>query len=377
MIKKKLFTPGPCEIPPSVFKAMSTIEHHRTSQFKKNILEIQKGLQYLFQTGQPVLTLSSSGTGAMEAAITNTFSPQDLVLVIDGGKFGERWGEISRCFGLEVITLQIPWGKAVEPSQIENIFEKHPTIKGVLIQACETSTGVAHPIEEIARFIKEKPNTLMVVDAISALLTMPLPMDEWGLDIVVAGSQKGLMLPPGLSFIALSQKASRFEAQSKLPRFYFDLKKEKQSLEESTTSYTTPVTLMLGLKEALRLICQKGLETIFETYNLYSRVVRTTIEAWGLKVFAEPGAPGMTAVCAPRNVSGTHIVKKLKENFDITIAAGQEDYKDKIFRLSYMGYIEPEDVFYLLESLQKVLLELKVPIHTKGVLEKAKSQLKL
>lgn len=369
--KKKLFTPGPTEIPQSVFQAMSEIEHHRTSQFEKKVQEIQKGLQYIFQTKQPVISLVSTGTGAMEAAITNLFNPGDKVLVIDGGKFGERWVEISKTYGLEVITLKVEWGKAVHIQEFKNRFSEHTNIAGVLVQASETSTGVAHPIHEIACFLQTKKDTLLVVDAISALVTMHLPFDEWKIDTMVAGSQKGFMLPPGLSFIALSQKAWEKAARSKLPKYYFDLIKEKKCLEQNTTAYTTAVTLMLGLKKALDLLQQEGLENIFKRYERFSQATQTCIQEWGLEVFAEKPAPGMIAVVSPKNVKGSTIVKALKEKFDITIAAGQAEMKDKIFRISYMGDINGDDVLYLLKSLEKVLQELNIPVNTTNALKKA------
>ena len=369
--KKKLFTPGPTEIPKVVFTAMSDIEHHRTSQFEKKVQEIQKGLQYIFQTKQPVISLVSTGTGAMEAAVTNLFSPGDKVLVIDGGKFGERWGEISKTYGLEVITLKVEWGQAVKIEEFKKKFSEHNDIAGVLVQASETSTGVAHPIREMARFLQDKKDTLFVVDAISALVTMPLPFDEWKIDAMVAGSQKGFMLPPGLSFIALSQKAWDKAAVAKLPKYYFDLRKEKKCVEQNTTAYTTAVTLMLGLKKALRLLQEEGLKNIFKRYERFSQASQVCIQEWGLEIFAEKPAPGMIAVVSPHNIKGTTIVKALKEKFDITIAAGQAEMKDKIFRLSYMGDIEARDVLYLLKSLEKVLQELNIPINTTSALKKA------
>ena len=373
--KKKLFTPGPTEIPKIVFMAMSEIEHHRTSQFEKKVQEIQKGLQYIFQTTQPVISLVSTGTGAMEAAITNLFSPGEKVLVIDGGKFGERWAEISKTYGLEVITLKVPWGQALKMDEFKKSFSEHNDIAGVLVQASETSTGVAHPIYDMARFLQDKKtqrvDTLFVVDAISALVTMNLPFDEWKIDAMVAGSQKGFMLPPGLSFIALSQKAWDKAASSKLPKYYFDLIKEKACLEKNTTAYTTAVTLMLGLKKALELLKEEGLENIFKRYARFSQATQTCIQEWGLEVFPEIGAPGMVAVVSPQNVKSSTIVKALREKFDMTIAAGQAEMKDKIFRISYMGDIDASDILYLLKSLEKVLQELNIPINTTRALKKA------
>ncbi|MBI2026345.1 MAG: alanine--glyoxylate aminotransferase family protein [Deltaproteobacteria bacterium] len=364
--KKKLFTPGPCEIPLSVFKAMGHIEHHRTPQFKQVMQDIQNGLQYIFQTNQLVITLCSSGTGAMEAAIVNVFKKNDKVLVVNGGKFGERWGKIAKNYGLQVLELSVEWGKAVQVEDIAQVLKKNQDVCGIFIQALETSTGVVHPIEELAFYLKKlsrKP--LLVVDAISGLLTSALPMDNWGLDVVVAGSQKGLCLPPGLAFIALSSRAWEMAHVSDVPKYYFNLLVERKCLEQHTTAFSTPVTLMLGLQESLRLLQRQTLPRILDQYNKMQQLVLKTLTSWGLEIFSFFSSTAVIGVRAPNHIPSQLIIKKLKDDFDITIANGQEELKDKIFRLSYMGAIQMQDVRFLLSCLKKVLQDLKVPIGKK------------
>ena len=330
--------------------------------------DVQKGLQYIYQTKQPVITLCSSGTGAMEAAIVNIFRKNDKVLVINGGKFGERWTKMAKSYGLNVIELVVEWGKAVLVEEIDSVLKRNPEICGIFIQALETSTGVQHPIQEISQHLKKlsvKP--ILVVDAMSGLLTMPLPMDAWGLDVVIAGSQKGLCLPPGLAFIALSNRAWEMAQLSDLPKFYFDLSVEKKCIAQSTTAFSTPVTLILGLQESLHLLQKQELHRIHLRYKKMQQLVLSTLSSWNLEVFSNPSSTAVIAVRSPENIPSSVIIKRLKEKFDITIANGQEELKDKIFRLSYMGDIQLQDVRYLLSSLKKVLQELEVPLRKKRV----------
>ena len=296
---------------------MSSIEHHRTKEFKSVFAEAQKGLQYVFETKQPVLMLSSTGTGAMEAAISNLFSRGDLVLAINAGKFGERWIELGKHFCLEVLCLDVPWGHAVQVQQVEDVVKKYAPLRGVLIQAVETSTGVEHPIRDIGLMLaKKSPHALYVVDAISALLTMPLKMDAWNIDALIAGSQKGFGLPPGLAFIALSEKAWAAAEKSSIPKYYFDLKKEKKAHNETTTAYTTPVTLVEGLKKSLEAIQQEGLENIHKRYALFYDVVRQCVQDFGLKLYPIDPSKAVVAVYSPSSVASSVIISKMKQKYD-------------------------------------------------------------
>jgi aspartate aminotransferase-like enzyme len=260
MIKKYLLAPGPTPVPESVLLAMAQpIFHHRTPQFEALFAETSQGLQKLFKTTQDVLMLASSGSGAMEAAVTNTTSPGDRVLVVNGGKFGERWGKIAAAYGLAVTELEVEWGTAVDPAAIQRALKEHPETKLVLMQGSETSTTALHPVAEVAKITREA-DTLLVVDGITAVGVLDVPMDAWGIDVLLTGSQKALMLPPGLAFIALSDRAWRAVAAAKSPRFYFDLKRERDNQQKHTTAWTPAISLIFGLHESLRLMFAEGLD---------------------------------------------------------------------------------------------------------------------
>ncbi|RLA80825.1 MAG: aminotransferase, partial [Deltaproteobacteria bacterium] len=275
MFKKQLFSPGPTPVPERVLLAMAQpLVHHRDPAYEEIFAEVREGLKYIFQTEQDVLVLASSGTGAMEAAIVNTLSPGDGVLVVRGGKFGERWGEICEAYGLRVVPLDVTWGEAVDPILVERTLEADPSLRAVLVQACETSTGVLHPVKELAELVRDREGTILVVDAISALGAVDLPMDRWGIDVMVTGSQKALMLPPGLGFIALSEKAWGFVERSTLPKYYFDLTKERASQRKNQSQFTPAISLVVGLREALRMIREEGLEGVFRRHELLAKATR-------------------------------------------------------------------------------------------------------
>jgi len=245
-MKRYLMTPGPTPVAPETQLAMAQpVLHHRSPQFMEVLARVREDLKYLFQTEQEVLMFAATGTGAMEGAVANTLSPGDTALVVDGGKFGERWAEICQTYGITVDRLQVEWGRAVKPEEVEQRLKNNPAIKAVLVQANETSTAVQHPVKELAAITAARPGTILVVDAISALGGYPLPMDEWGLDVVVAGSQKALMLPPGLAFVALSPKAWEFVQTSTCPKYYFDFAKQLKSQQKNQTAYTSAVTLTI------------------------------------------------------------------------------------------------------------------------------------
>ena len=282
MEKKYLFSPGPTMLPPEVLLKMAEpIMHHREPEFEKIFAEIRQGLKYLFQTKNEVMIFTSSGTGAMEGAVSNLLSKGDKALVVRGGKFGERWGEICKAYGIEFIPIDVEWGKAVDPARIQEILKSDPSIRAVYTQASETSTGVKHPIKEIAEIVKKYENTLIVVDAITGIGVFDIPMDEWGLDVVVSGSQKALMLPPGLSFAALSDKAWKFVERSNLPKYYFDFKKELKSSQKNQSAYTPAISLFVGLRESLHLIRKEGVEAIFRRHEKLAEATRAAVKAIG------------------------------------------------------------------------------------------------
>ena len=360
MFKYYLFTPGPTPVPPKTSLAMAApIIHHRSPQFATVLAEVKENLKYVFQTQNDVLILASSGTGGMEGVVTNTLSPGDKALVVRAGKFGERWAEICKAYGVEVLNIDVEWGRCVKAEQIAHGLDKNPEIKAVFVQAHETSTGVKFPLKEIAEVVKKRETTILVVDAISALGAMEIKTDEWGLDVVVGGSQKALMLPPGLAFVCLNEKAWRFVEESRLPKYYFDFSKEKKSLEKNQTAYTPAVSLIIGLRENLRQIKQIGLENIVKYHQRLSDGVKMAVKAMGLSIFTkENSSEVLTAVEAPKGIDAQMIVKKLREEYGITIAGGQSQLKGRIFRISHMGYVDEHEMVMTIAALERVLIEL-------------------
>ncbi len=301
MEKKYLFSPGPTMLPPEVLLKMAEpIIHHREPEFEKVFAEIREGLKYLFQTKNEVMTFTSSGTGAMEGAVSNLLSTGDKAIVIRGGKFGERWGEICKAYGIEFVPIDVEWGKAVDPKRIQEILQSDPKIRAVYTQASETSTGVRHPIREIAEVVKRFDHAVVIVDAITGIGVFDIPMDAWGLDVVVSGSQKALMLPPGLSFAALSDKAWKFAERSNLPKYYFDFKKELKNTKKNQSSYTPAISLFIGLRESLRMIRKEGREAVFRRHERLAEATRRAVKAMGLELYA-PDSPSdaLTAVKFP------------------------------------------------------------------------------
>jgi aspartate aminotransferase-like enzyme len=360
MEKKYLFSPGPTMLPPEVLLKMAEpIMHHREPEFEKIFAEIREGLKYLFRTKNEVLVFTSSGTGAMEGAVSNILSRGDKAIVVRGGKFGERWGEICKAFGVEFIPVDVEWGKAVDPKKIEEILEKDLSIRAVYTQASETSTGVKHPIQEIAKIVKKYDNAVIVVDAITGIGVFDLPMDEWGLDVVISGSQKALMLPPGLSFAALSDKAWRFVEKSNLPKYYFDFKKELKSANKNQSSYTPAISLFVGLRETLNMIRKEGLEGVFRRHEKLAAATRAAVKALGLELYApESPSNALTAVKIPAGIDGVKLQDLFFEKFGITVAEGQDRAKGKIIRIAHLGYYERLDMVMVLSALEMLLKEM-------------------
>ncbi len=360
MEKKYLFSPGPTMLPPEVLLKMAEpVMHHREPEFEKIFAEIREGLKYLFQTKNEVLVFTSSGTGAMEGAISNILSRGDKALVVRGGKFGERWGEICKAFGIEFIPIDVEWGKAVEPESIRKALESDPTIRAVYTQASETSTGVRHPIREIAEITKRYEDKVVVVDAITGIGVFDIPMDQWGIDVVVSGSQKALMLPPGLAFAALSEKAWRWVEKSDLPKYYFDFKKELKSTKKNQSSYTPAISLFVGLRESLNMIRKEGLEALFRRHENLARATREAVKALGLGLYA-PDSPSnaVTAVKIPEGIDGERLKDLFFEKFGITVAEGQDRAKGKIIRIAHLGYYGRLDMVMVISALEMLLKEM-------------------
>ena len=359
MKKNYLLTPGPTPLPPEVLAVMGQpIIHHRTPQFQKIFGEVNENLKYVFQTKNEIITFASSGTGAMEASVVNLLSPGDKAIVVKGGNFGERWAEICESFGIEVVGVDIEWGDSVEPAVISEILKTEgERIKAVFTTLCETSTGALSDIEAIGKIVGEY-EAVLVVDAISALGGIDLQTDNWGVDVVVAGSQKGLMIPPGLSFVSVSDKAWRSIGSSQSPRYYFNFKEYRKFLNNSDTPFTPAVTLILALDKALRIIREEGLESVFKRHHLLAQATRQAIKALGLQLFPAHPSDILTAVKAPQMIDGQRIVKLMRERFGVVIAGGQDKLKGKIFRIAHMGYIDKFDIITAISALEMALLEL-------------------
>jgi aspartate aminotransferase-like enzyme len=359
MRKTYLLTPGPTPLPLQVLEAMSRpIIHHRTPQFQVVLKEATDGLKYVFQTKNDVFIFASSGTGAMEAAVINLLSPGDTALTIQGGKFGERWTEICKAYGINAEVIDVEWGKAVEPSEIQKRLKANPRIKAVFTTLCETSTGVANDIEAIGKAVKDC-EAVLVVDAISGLGAIDLKTDDWFCDIVVSGSQKGLMLPPGLGFISVSAKAGKLIESSKCPKYYFDLKKAKKAIDKTDTPFTPAITLVIALNEALKMIKVDGLENVFLRHKKMAEATRAAIEGLGLELFAPTASSDVvTAVKVPQGIDGEKLVRTMRDTYGVTIAGGQDELKGKVFRIAHMGYIEEFDIIAGISCLEKVLYQM-------------------
>jgi aspartate aminotransferase-like enzyme len=363
MEKKYLFSPGPTMLPPEVLLKMAEpIMHHREPEFEKIYAEIREGMKYLFQTKNEVLIFTSSGTGAMEGAVSNLLSKGDKAIVIRGGKFGERWGEICKAYGIEFIPIDVEWGKAVDPRKIKELLESDPSIRAVYTQASETSTGVKHPIQAIADLVKRYEDKVIVVDAITGIGVFNIPTDAWGLDVVISGSQKALMLPPGLSFATLSDKAWKLTEKSALPKYYFDFKKELKNTKKNQSSYTPAISLFVGLKETLHMIRKEGLEAVFRRHEKLAEATRQAVKALGLELYA-PDSPSsaVTAVKIPEKIDGEKLKDLFFERFGITVAEGQDRAKGKIIRIAHLGYYERLDMVMVISALEMLLKEMGYP----------------
>ena len=325
MKKTLLLTPGPTPVPEDVLEALSRpMIHHRHEPFKAVLSDVREDLKYLFQTREEVLIFAASGTGAMEGAVSNLLCRGDTAIVVRGGKFGERWGEICEAYGVKFIPIDVEWGQAVDPARVQEALDKAPEAKAVYMQASETSTAVRHPVKEIADLVAGRENTVFVVDAITALGVFDLPVDEWKIDVVVTGSQKALMLPPGLAFASVSEKAWGFVEKSDLPRFYFDFAKEKKNLPKNQTAYTSSVSMIIGLQAALKRIREEGLENLFARTEMLAQATRAGVKALGLELLApDSPSPACTAVKVPEGVDGAKIPSLIRDSYGVAVAGGQ------------------------------------------------------
>jgi aspartate aminotransferase-like enzyme len=363
MKKYQLMAPGPTPVPSEVLLAMAQpILHHRTPEYEALFIEVLAGLKRLVQTSQDVIPLACSGTGAMEAAVVNTLSAGDTVVVVSAGKFGERWLDLCRAFGINVVEVKAPYGETVSPQRVAEAVKTTPGIKAVLVQHSETSTGVLHDVRGYAA-VTRGTDAILVVDAVSSLGIADLPMDAWGVDVVVAGSQKGLMLPPGLGFCALSEKAWVKNKTATLPRYYLDLAEERKTLAKNEAHFTPAVSIIVGLRTVIQMLEREGLANVFKRHDRLARATRAGVEALGLGLFCKATpSPAVTAVMAPAGVNTEQIVKAYSQSHNITIAGGQGEMKGGVFRLGHMGYAAEFDVIASLSALEQVLAEIGQPV---------------
>ncbi len=351
-----LMAPGPVNLHPDVRKVLALpMIHHRTPEFDAILKRVLNRIKKVFLTKNDVYLLSSTGSGGMETLLVNLLSPGDKVISLITGKFGERWAEMAEAYGARVITHSVDWGSSIDPVDVQKLLNDHPDTRLVLCQACETSTAVANPIKEIANLIKDLPQTLFLVDAITALGAYPIPMDDWSIDGLVAGSQKAFMLPTGMSFVSFSEKAQKFFDTATCPRFYFDIRKEKKANAKGETFFSSNISVIRALDVVLNIIEEQGLDKLFRSIQRRAEFTRLFGKRLGLKLYATSPSDSVTALVMPEHIDGQSVRLYLEEKYNITIMGGQDQAKGKIIRIGHMGYIQEEELVNLILNLGRTL----------------------
>ena len=355
--RKILMTPGPVEIPADVLAVLAEpMIHHRTREFDEIFARVLSRLPRVFRTQEPVYMMTATGSGGMEAALTNSLSPGDKVICIVAGKFGERWRNQARALGANVLSLEVPWGEAVDPIRLEALLSEHVDTKAVLVQACETSTGVLNPVQKIAQIVGRRAETLLLVDAITALGVTDLAMDEWGIDVVVAASQKAFMLPTGLAFLGVSKKAWRAVDAAKSPRSYFDLRAEAKANRNGTTEFSSNVALIRGLDVVLEKYLNGDINRHIQRVGQLAQATRAAGIALGLGIFAKSPSPSVTALTLPSKIDGENLRNRLEDLHGFVFAGGQDHLKGKILRIGHMGNVGSRELTQAFSALGKELL---------------------
>ena len=332
-----LLTPGPTNVPRRVLEATALpMIHHRTKEFQGILERVNINLQKLFYTKSPVMTFAASGTGAMEASITNLLSRGDTVLSFSAGKWGERYRDIARSQGLNVVSVEGVYGEAFGAEQVREELKKNPSAKAVLTTLCETSTAVTHPVQEFAA-ITRSSSAILMVDAISGLACDKLKMDEWGVDVVICGSQKGMMLPPGLSFVAMSERAQKMMTQANLPKYYFNFPETIKAIKKNDTPFTPAVSLIRGLDVALEMLLQEGVEKVWQRHETVAEWVRQQMVSLGLALFSKAPSHGLTAVTMPEEIISGDVIKIMRDDHQVVMADGQGELQGKVVRFAHMG----------------------------------------
>ncbi|HJT78188.1 MAG TPA: alanine--glyoxylate aminotransferase family protein [Gemmataceae bacterium] len=363
MLKPRLFTPGPTPVPEETLLELARpVPYHRTAEFRQVLAEVLQDLQYVFQTRNPVLPLTCSGTGGLEAAVVNCLAPGEKAICLIAGRFGERWRSLCRAFGVEAVSVTVPWGQSVQPEQLARALAEHPDATAVCSTLSETSTGAAHDIAAFGKLVAATPAVLLV-DAISGLGVMECRTDEWHVDVCVTGSQKALMLPPGLAFVSVSDKAWQVIEKNQAARsFYFDLKKARAKAATAETPFTPAHTLVRALRLSLKRIRAEGLENIWKKQALNGAAARAAFQAMGLELLPAQPATGLTVAKVPAGIDGDLLLKKLEKQYGLKVAGGQDQLKGKILRLGHMGYIDRFDVLAGLAGIELVLKEMGHPV---------------
>jgi len=366
MKKEHLYTPGPVTVPPEVLlKFAQPMYHHRTPRFREMFSEVNAKLKTVFRTQNDIITFTSSGTGAMEASVVNFLSQGDKVVTINGGKFGERWTLLAKAFGVEFNEIMIEWGTAPNPAELEKILADDPSIKAVYTELTETSTGTVFDIETIGKIVA-KTNAILVVDAVSGIGADDIHVDEWNVDVCVAGSQKAFMIPPGLAFMSVSEKAWKLADESKLPKFYFDVKKAKKAADQNNTPYTPAHTLLEGLNVSLSMIVDEGIDNVIARHTRLADAIREGAKALGLSLYSKSPSNALTSIVF-EGIDAEELRKHLKAD-GISVAGGQNEAKGKIIRIAMMGYATEADVMIALSSLERALNKMGVEIEPgKGI----------
>ncbi|MCR4337566.1 MAG: alanine--glyoxylate aminotransferase family protein, partial [Candidatus Omnitrophica bacterium] len=359
MKRNLLLTPGPTQVPVELCEVLGKpIIHHRTPQFQEYLKQAVEGLQYVLQTKNDVYLIAGSGTAAMEASVCSFLSPGDQVITVEAGKFGERWTEICRAYGIQPHVISVKWGKSVDATEIKKVLDANKEIKAVYVTLSETSTGTGADIEAIGAVVKNT-NAILVVDAVSGLGVSEIKTDLWSADVVASASHKGLMLPPGVAFASVSAKAANLMETSKCPKYYFDLRKYKKAAAKTDTPFTPSIGIVIALVKSLQMIKEIGIENLFKNYNRMAKATRAAVKALGLTIYAEESAMSsvLTPVNVPAGVDGEKLVKRMRDTYGITMAGGQDELKGKIFRMAHMGCIDEYDILTGISCLEKVLKE--------------------
>ena len=358
-MKEYLLTAGPTPVPERVLQAMARpMLYHRSPPFTECLREVQDGLRWLMQTKQLPLLMSGSGTVGMDAAVCNFLRAGDKAIVIRGGKFGERWGKICQAYGIECVFIDVEWGKGVDPKAVAKAIEDNPGVRAVYATASETSTATRHDVEAVAKVVKPKDDIIICVDAITAVGVYDVPVDEWALDVVVVGSQKALMLPPGLAIVAVSDKAWKASERANLPRFYLDLTRERKSQEKGETAFTPAVSLVVGLRESLRMLKEETLAGVWNRHERLAKATRAASGGLGLELLSSSPVNSVTGFRMPNGIDGSAVIKQMRTRYGITIAGGQDHLKGKIVRIAHIGYMSEFDIITAISGLEMTLSDL-------------------